>query len=292
MLYGHDSDYSLSDALWTCADMFSKRYSAFLLIVVIVLELLLLWWMFFYTQSASVVRNSSMNNDPCFFYTQSASMVINSSMRNDPCFFTPCHLVSASMVKNVSMNSDTWFCTPSQPGWLWISVWTVILVFFSHTQSTSMIINISVHPDTFFFYIHSTRMVVSAWTVMLVCFLHPFNQDGHKCQHFLWFGEPCSHCEHGAFCSKDNLNSKRVMLFTNNDDPHAGKANLQVLFPDVSVFLHFCLILSLFPFFLSLSLVVLFLWLSLFLLFSSLSICLSYSACACVWCRLCKQQRA
>ena len=35
-----------------------------------------------------------------------------------------------------------------------------------------------------------------------------------------------------------------------------------------------------------------FLWLSLFLLFSSLSICLSYSVCACVWCRLCKQQRA
>ena len=87
--------------------------------------------------------------------------------------------------------------------------------------------------------------------MILVCFLHPFNQDGHKCQHFLWFGEPCSHCEHGAFCSKDNLNSKRVMLFTNNDDPHAGNANLQVLFHGVSVFLHSCLILSLFAFFVS-----------------------------------------
>ena len=229
--------------------------------VVIVLELLLLWWMF-------------------FFYTQSASMVVNSSMNNDPFFF---------------------FFTPSQPVWLKISAWTATLGFVHpanqdgygyqceqwylfcvfHTQSASMIINISVHPDTFFFYIHSTRMVISAWTVILVCFLHPFNQDGHKCQHFLWFGEPCSHCEHGAFCSKDNLNSKRVMLFTNNDDPHAGNANLQVLFHDVSVFLHFCLILALFPFFVS------FFGCSFFLafpfpLFFSLSVCLILSVCVCV----------
>ena len=167
---------------------------------------------------------------------------------------------------DICVNSDTcFFFTPSQPVNYKYQCAPWYFFFYIH----------SIQPEQwylFVFYTHSTRMVIN---VSISCGLvnrAVIVSMVHFAAETTWTVSVCC-------CSL-------TMMTLTLAKPTYRCCSL--MSPSFCISAWFFLSFLFF----SLSLVVLFLWLSLFLLFSSLSICLSDSACACVWCRLCKQQRA